>query len=156
MAKTDIKNAFRLLPVKRSQQNLLGIKWNDKYYFDKCLPMGASSSCNLFEKFSPALEFLSKQQGIQKMIHYLDDFLIINTSANKCGNDLDLFLKICRDINVPLAPEKTFYPSQIIQFLGIEIDSIKQEIRLPQDKLDKCESVIKTLLTKDKCSLLEL
>ena len=110
----------------------------------------------MFEKFSTALEFISKQQGIHKMIHYLDDFLIINTSVNKCRNDLDLFLKICEDINVPLAPEKTFYPSQTIQFLGIEVDSVKQEIRLPQDKLDKCKSVIKTLLTKDKCSLLEL
>ena len=156
MAKTDIKNAFRLLPVKMSQQKLLGIKWNDKYFFDKCLPMGASSSCNLFEKFSSALEFISHQQGIHNLIHYLDDFLIISYSANKCGNDLDLFLKICEDINVPLASEKTFYPSQTIQFLGIELDSVKQEIRLPQDKLEKCKSVIKTLLTKDKCSLLEL
>ena len=37
LAKTDIKSAFRLIPIKPEQHNLLGIKWG------KCLPMGASS-----------------------------------------------------------------------------------------------------------------
>ena len=62
MAKCDIRSAFRLLPVLPEQYHLLGMKWNDNYYFDKCMPMGARSSCNLFELFSTCLEFISKKK----------------------------------------------------------------------------------------------
>ena len=39
MAKTDIKSAFRIIPIHPQVYSLLGIKWADKYYFDRCLPM---------------------------------------------------------------------------------------------------------------------
>ena len=156
MAKADIKNAFRLIPIKESQQNLLGFTLEGKYYFDKCLPMGASSSCQLFEKFTTALQFIAERHGIRYIIHYLDDFLILNSNSHSCAADLESFIKICESINIPLAPEKTVYPSQVIQFLGIEIDSVKQQLILPEDKINKCKNLIQTMLDKDKCTLREL
>lgn len=56
LAKTDIKNAFRLIPVSPSKYNLLGICWRDKFYVDRNIAMGLSSSCKIFECFSSALE----------------------------------------------------------------------------------------------------
>jgi hypothetical protein len=47
----DIKSAFRLLPVHRADFDLLGIFFEEQYNVDKCLPMGCSISCSLFEKF---------------------------------------------------------------------------------------------------------
>lgn len=44
MAKTDIKDAFRIIPVNPADYHLLGFSWDNEFYFDKCLPMGASSS----------------------------------------------------------------------------------------------------------------
>ena len=48
MAKVDIANAFRLIPLHPYQYHLTGVSWNGKYYYDKCLPMGCSSSCSIF------------------------------------------------------------------------------------------------------------
>ena len=135
MSKTDIKSAFRIMPIHPKNYHLLDITWEGQFYFDKCLPMGASSSCHLFERFSTALEFIGKKSGIHHIIHYLDDFLLLNESEENSSKDLNLFLDICRNINVPIAPEKTVLPTQIIQFLGLEIDSVNQEIRLPLDKV---------------------
>ena len=59
MAKTDIKSAFRIIPVHPKDHPLLGMKWDNQYYFDRALPMGCSSSCAIFEAFSSALEWLS-------------------------------------------------------------------------------------------------
>ena len=56
MAKTDIKSAFRIIPVHPSDYPLLGFHWRDGYYYDRCLPMGCSSSCAIFETFSTALQ----------------------------------------------------------------------------------------------------
>ena len=118
--------------------------------------MGASSSCQIFEKFSTSLEFIAKNKGVENIIHYLDDFLIVNHDYDNCSEDLKIFLKICKDINVPMAPEKTILPTQKIEFLGFELDSVKQIIKLPTQKIDKCKTTIKSLLQKDKASLKEL
>ena len=155
MAKTDIKSAFRLMPIKKDNWNLLGLQWDNKFYFDKCLPMGARSSCQLFEKFSTSLEFIAKKLGVKFMLHYLDDFIFLNHSYDKCLEDLNLFLKICNDIRVPLAPEKTILPVQNIEFLGFELDTNCQIIRLPEEKINKCKLAI-TNIEKDKASLKEL
>ena len=51
LAKADIAEAFRLLPLHPNCYNLTGFRLNDLYYYDRCLPMGASSSCAIFEIF---------------------------------------------------------------------------------------------------------
>ena len=56
LAKTDIKNAFRIIPIHPNDYNLLGMQWRGLYYYDRCMPMGCSSSCLTFETFSTAVE----------------------------------------------------------------------------------------------------
>ena len=53
LAKTDLKSAFRLLPIYPGDFNLLGIK--SKYYYDKYLPFGSKLSCALFNQFDTFL-----------------------------------------------------------------------------------------------------
>ena len=60
LAKVDIKSAFRFLRVFSVDFDQLGFMFDDKYYFDKCLPMGASISCALFEKLSTALHWFTE------------------------------------------------------------------------------------------------
>lgn len=60
MAKTDISNAFRLLPINAADRWLLGFTWPDEngclqYFMDCALPMGLSAACQCFERFSSAL-----------------------------------------------------------------------------------------------------
>ena len=45
LVKTDIKSAFRIIPIHPEDYPLLGMKWRGNYYFDRCLPMGCRSSC---------------------------------------------------------------------------------------------------------------
>ena len=72
MAKLDIKSAFRLLPVSPLDFELLGFKFQDKYWVDRCLPMGCAISCRLFEMFSSFLEYHIKRSiGISSISHYL-------------------------------------------------------------------------------------
>ena len=78
LAKTDIKNAFRIIPIHPNDYNLLGMQWNGKYFYDKCMPMGCSSSCSTFELFSSALEWVARDKlKINHLVHVLDDFFIV-------------------------------------------------------------------------------
>ena len=157
LAKTDIQNAFRLIPVSPSDYNLLGIRWQNQFYFDKNLAMGLSSSCKIFECFSSALEWIARSKmGIPGILHLLDDFLSINHSLSSCGKNLQTFLQSCNDIGVPMAPEKTVGASCVMSFAGFELDTLKMETRLPSDKLIKCRSLIQDFLRRKKMSLKEL
>ena len=39
MAKSDIADAFRFIPLHPSQYHLTGFQCQGKYYYDKCLPI---------------------------------------------------------------------------------------------------------------------
>jgi hypothetical protein len=157
MAKTDIKSAFRIIPIHPDDYHLLGMTWNNSYFFDRCLPMGCSSSCAIFEAFSTALEWLANHYLCASgVLHILDDFLFIATSQGKCDSDLNNFLSLCDRLGVPIAHEKTEGPSTTLQFAGITLDTINMEARLPDEKLQKCNAQLLAMHKRRKTTLKEL
>ena len=107
LAKTDIKSAFRIIPIHPEDYPLLGMKWWGNYYFDHCLPMGCRSLCAIFERFSMALEWAAKQIfQADEIILVLDDFLLIAKSKQSCENLLSRFISPCNYLGVPLRPRK--------------------------------------------------
>ncbi len=138
LAKTDVRSAFRIIPVHPTDYYLLGMHWKGKYYIDCCLLMGLASSCRTFEMLSTGMEWVARNKlNIPHIIHILDDFLIAGESSAKCQANLQQFLDFCNDVGVPMAPEKTEGPSQILTFAGIELDCVKNEARLPKEKVEK-------------------
>jgi len=86
----------------------------------------------------------------------LDESFLVSVSREVGTLQLNLFLTMCSDIGLPMAPEIFFPPDTTMSFLGYEIDSLAQEVRLPLDKLGKCAQEIQNLLQKNKASLREL
>lgn len=157
MSKTDISEAFRIIPIHPTQYCLFGSCWQGQYYFDKCLPMGCSSSCLIFERLSRGLEWAAQTKlAISHIAHVLDDFIILDASYSSCSRQLQSFVNMCADVGVPLAREKTFQPSQVMSFLGYELDSVMMEVRLPLEKLVKCRALIASCLLRQKITLKEL
>ena len=58
MAKTDLKSAFRMIPVHRADWYLLGMHWRGQYYMDTCLPFGLRSAPFLFNEYATAIEWI--------------------------------------------------------------------------------------------------
>lgn len=158
LAKADIKSAFRLLRISPSDFDQLGFSFQGKYYFDKCLPFGASISCSLFEKFSSALHwYLEKKSGNRNILHYLDDFLFGSASqSSECADTLEVFRQICKSWGVPLAEDKTVEPVEILTFLGIDFDTLKMELRLPSDKLNELKQTLEFFIQTEKVTLRQL
>ena len=151
LSKTDIRSAFRILPVHPQDYELLGFQWNGQYYYDRCLPMGCRISCKIFEEFSSALEWIAIHKlGITAMVHILDDFLIIEYSKENAIAKLKTFVDFCADIGVPPSNEKTELPAQI---MDLTLDVTKQESRLPVDKLVKCRTLLENFLGLNRCTL---
>jgi len=115
-AKADIKSAYSLLKIWPGDFDQLGFSFENQFYFDRCLPMRASISCSLFENFSTALHWLT-EKGCENdsIIHYLDDFLFGGIAGtSQCLNSLNTFSDICKKWGVPLAEDKTVFPTEIV------------------------------------------
>ena len=95
MAKTDISNAFRIIPILPHDHAILGIKFNGCFYFYQCLPMGRASSCSIFEEFSYALQWIAHTKGgITHIVHVLVDFFILSgQNKDVCNQNLTTFSK---------------------------------------------------------------
>ena len=152
--KEDIAEAFRIIPILPAQYQMFDLCRRGQYYYDKCLAMCCSLSRQIFEGLSSALQRIATHKlDIQCISHVLDDFIILNNAYDSCKAQLQQFLHMRADIGVPMAEEKTFLPTQVLSFLGYELDSVKMEVRLPSDKLQKCLSLIQEFLTKPKFTL---
>ena len=158
MTKTDIESAFRIIPVHPDDWELLGMSWKGHYYFDKALPFGLRSAPYLFNQFSDALEWVVKNHlNIPSIIHILDDFFIAQPPPSSvCATALCRVLTLFEELNVPLAPNKTFRPTQVLEFMGITLDSVRMEARLPLDKLCHARSLLASWASKQTCHLRDL
>lgn len=156
--KMDLKNAFRLLPVHPQDFELLGLRCNQGfYYFDKALPFGASICCSTFEKFATFLEyFVKSRMKSGKLIHYLDDYLGCDRNVILCRQLMSTFLECLNELKVPIAEEKTEGPTEVIVFLGLELDSNEMVVRIPRAKIDEVVTKILTMLAREKSTLKEM
>ena len=146
MSKTDVESAYRILPLNRLDHELIGFKWQSKYYYDTCLTMGLQSAAAIFTRFSSGLQWIAQSKlGISFILHILDDFLILGPAGNNtCKDHLQKFLALCDEIGVPIKLDKTVGPCRCLTFMGLEIDSVRMEARLPQDKLDRVRLLLRT------------
>ena len=143
LAKLDLREAYRAVPVHPSDQRLLAVSWRGATVIDKALPFGLRSAPKLFSALTDAMMWCLHERGVQMALHYLDDFLLLGPPGHpQCEQSLALTLALCEELGFSVAPEKTEGPATTLTFLGIEIDTVQSQIRLPQDKLDRLKSTI--------------
>lgn len=141
LAKFDVKDAFRLLRIVPSDQYLLGIFFYGFFFYERCLPFGIHPGPALFEEFSTAIEAIIHSFGVRDIPHYADDFLHIST-PDRSKLEYRIILNVFDLLGVPLALEKLSAPSRTIEFLGIMIDTQRQVIYIPSDKMDRYRAQI--------------
>ena len=136
MAKLDLRDAYRVVPVHPQDRPLLGMRWREGIVIDATLPFGLRSAPKVFSAVADGLMWMVHHQGFTHSLHYLDDFMLLGPpGSHYCEEALRATVELCDELGVPVAGEKTEGPSTTITFLGIEIDSCQGQLRLPQEKL---------------------
>ena len=77
-------------------------------------------------------------------MHLLDDVLTIEP-PNAHPIALELINQIFARLGVPLAPSKVFGPTQVLEFLGIILDSDLMKARLSEQKVHKLWELISSM-----------
>ena len=120
------------------------------FFIDKCLPFGAAISCAVFQDISNAIAHIVRTRTKKDLVNYLDDFLFVAFLVAWCNGQVQMFLDICKIINFPISVEKTFWSSTTMVFLGFLIDSVKQLVMVPIEKIEKGKDLILQVLDSKK------
>ena len=156
-AKSDLSNAFRLVPEKIQQRKWLLLKARHPvtkdlcFFIDLCMPFGASISCAIFQAFSDALrhimEWILKEQSLS---NYLDDFLFFVFIKQRCDEMIQEFLNLCNKIGCPVSMEKTEKATMVIIFLGLLLDSVHLSSLIPLEKSEKALNILEWGSAREK------
>ena len=90
------------------------------------------------------------------VLEYLDDFLIIEPTQLQCKAAFDILLSLLESLGFTVNWTKVIFPAQCLFFLGVEIDTVKCELRLPEDRVSELLVFLKETSSKRKCSKLHL
>ncbi len=157
LCKTDIVDAFKLVPVRKELWHLYGFKWKDSYYFSVRLPFGSRSSPKIFDALSTAIVWIAKHNyGIPWLFHLLDDFLAICPPFSNADQTMASLLLVFDRLKVPISPAKTEGPSLSLIWLGLLINTHTMQMLLPSDKKKRIIEILQQFLSVRSCSKREL
>ena len=158
ISKIDLKNAFRLIPVRPNDWNLLGICRCNKFYVDTCLPFGLRSAPFIFNQLSVAIHWiLQHKYSVSHLLHYLDDFFTTGApDTSECLNNLEAMLSVCHKINAPVKLTKVEGPSNSITFLGMVINTITMTASISSERKQELLSALQSMIERCKCTKQQL
>ena len=137
LAKFDVESAYRIIPVHPNDRYLLGMQWQGNYFVDMALPFGLRSVADLAEWV------LKKQYDVSFLLHYLDDFHTLGPpNSQTCQRNLHTCIQQFQDWGIPLHPDELEGPSTLLTVLGIDLDSLLFQARLPQEKFDRIHTLL--------------
>ena len=96
------------------------------------------------------------RKGFPNLVVYLDDFLLEESSFDRCQEAQRVLLGLLRTISFAIDWEKVEGPTQILTFLGVELDSIAYQLRLPRSKLGELRQLEDSLAPLARISLRQL
>jgi len=125
-------------------------------YVGGMLPFGLCSASKIFNAVADAWNGVWPKK-VYRTYHYLDDFATIGPPDSElCSWNLHTLQAVCSDLGVPLSAEKQAGPSTTIEFLGTIIDTIRQELCLPDEKLSRLQFLLQEWKDQKSCTTHEL
>jgi hypothetical protein len=157
LAKMDIRQAYRNVPIHPTDRPLLGMQWKGAIFVDAALPFGLRSAPLIFSAIADVLQWVMEKMGVEWVAHYIDDFITMGApGSNECEINSAMMHAACERMGLPVEPEKDEGPATRLQFLGIELDSMAMELRLPPEKLTHLQKELTTWKTRKACKKRDL
>ena len=162
MSKLDMKDAYKLLPVHRSELKYQGFMWMGRIFIEKMLVFGNKRAVPAFDNFHESVVNLVRVEAQTKKdneYRILDDMLHISRSSEENAKFVNKYLEIAEDLNIPLAKldgKKAFIGKSEGIMLGVFFDAKTQSWALPSDKIQRYMYALQSVVNKKLVSKLEL
>jgi RNase H./Reverse transcriptase (RNA-dependent DNA polymerase). len=155
MMKRDLKAAFRMIPVCTEDQWLLIFEWGENYYQELFLPFGLRTAPFIFNLFGEAFQWILQRKYSWVLRRYLDDFLVVLPPGHDTSRASIQFTETCQELGFTEADEKR-QNGTCVTYLGLILDTVRMEARLPLDKKLRALNEITAVLARGSATLKEL
>ena len=113
--KLDIRNTCRVVPIYSDDRWLMGMIWEDSLFVNMALPFGLLLASKIFTALADTTEWMVRQEGMEFVINYLDDFLvIIAADEHQCSHAMRLLLET---FGTPRAPNSVVQAGRPVAML---------------------------------------
>lgn len=152
----DIAAAYRTVHIYPDHRQYQGFEWRGDYYLDNRLSFGLKCAPFIFTNISDFVVRTMYRYGYKVCVNYVDDFLCHGPTLQDCVDCQVFLIKLLNYLGFEVAAHKVIPPSQKVIFLGILIDTLTMEYSLPQHKLDNLLPMLRSFLSRDKATKLQL
>ena len=140
--KSDIADAYRLLPVHPLWQAKQIVTVDGERYVDRNLAFGSSASCGIFISFNSLVAWIAKnERGLEYLADYVDDSSGCDL-AGDClfykpyGKDMPrhqtVLLQLWDELGIPHKPHKQISGSPLV-IIGVEVNPNAMTLSLPEE-----------------------
>ena len=154
--KADMTAFYKQLRMDPADVPYTGFTWRQGIYLDLSMPFGMRSSALCAQRVSNGIAIIYyHESGGWTLVAYIDDYAGPAPAAI-ADRLYALFNKIADELGVDRAKVKCVPPVTLIEFLGLEYDTIELTVALPADKLARVVTLIRDWLSMEQCSKSQL
>ena len=156
LCKIDLKDAYFCIPIHPSHRKYLSFRWEGEILQYRSLPFGLAAGPRLFTKMLKPVVAILRRTGVRLVI-YLDDMILLNQTPEGLVKDRDSALHVLHNLGWLINWKKSVLnPTQKLEFLGFELDSIKMTVSLPPAKIENILKKCHIMLNSPKTTFHEL
>ena len=147
--KIDISRAFRHIRIDPGDLDLLGFK-HDQLFIDRTLPFGFQHGSIFFQRFMDAVRFIMKDRfHFPYLYNYIDDLVYTGLPEDICDS-YNTLTRLLQELGLEISQSKLVAPTNCAICLGIEINTVNRNLKIPQEKLQKIQNICLQFASKPK------
>lgn len=151
----DLACAYRSVLIRPANRPYFGLKLDGKCYVDNFLCFGTRSAPFIFTRIMESVCRSLRDSSINCYC-YLDDIICLSSDFESGICDQLTIITRLRSLGFYIAWSKVKSPSRICTYLGYEIDTLHNEVRLPQERINRLRKELVFWSGKRKATLKQL
>ena len=132
--KADLARAYHQLRADPVDIPLLGFYFEGSYYAELCPSFGCRLSGSACQRTTQAVVYMMAQKG-SWCLAYLDDFCGAAATLEQAQHDYKTFIDLAASLGMALSPSKCSPPTQSLEWLGFNLDTVGMILTIPTEKL---------------------
>ena len=147
MISMDMRDAYFHIPIHPTSRKFLRFSFNSKTYQFRALCFGLSTAPQVFTRVLAPLAKILHLAGFRILL-YLDDWLVIARSREGVLRAKTFVLNLALELGILINHEKScLVPTQVIEYLGMEIDSLRFWVSPTTKRTDSALSTLREFLS---------
>lgn len=152
MVKIDFKRAYHAIAVEQKFRKFLRIRWENKLYEFQAMPLGLATSPFFFNQLMQVVAKELRARGI-RLIFYVDDWIILGSTKPEAMQHARVAIRLMHKLGMTFNLKKSAKEAkQEVEFLGVELDTIQNKIRIPTKKAKSTRRAASKMLEKEVIS----